>query len=456
MAVLNPTTLGNFMPSFRSKRIWGWYAFDWASQPYNTLILTFIFAPYFVTIVGDATRAQVIWGNALGVIGIITALLAPVVGVLADRSGAMIRWVFRLSVVYVAASMALWFAGAGGLPIWAILIAFGAGLIASELAVTVTNAFLPFLATRRDVGRISGNGFAIGYVGGLLALIVMLTLFVAEDTGQTLIGLDPLFGLDPAQDQGTRFVGPFVAVWFALSMIPFFLWVHDPVRNAPDMTFGQAAYSASAQVRRMWKASLGRRSLLAFLGGSMFYRDALNGLYLFGGIYAKGVLHLTVAQVGVFGVIAVAAAGLTSWIGGKLDSRFGPKPLILACILTLIAASITLVSLSPTRVLWVTLDDSSPLPKLAFFVCGALIGGAGGMLQSASRSLMVRHVDPKHPGESFGLYALTGKATAFLAPFLVSLATRISDDQRMGVTPLIALFLLGLVLLAWVDKDGDF
>lgn len=439
----------------KSQRIRGWYAFDWASQPYHTLILTFIFSPYFAVVVGDAVTAQQYLGTTLTITGLATAFLAPVVGALADQSGRLIRWVAGLSIIYIVSCAALWFAVPDATRLAPILFFFGSGLVATELAIIITNAFLPFLGERHEVGRISGNGYAIGYVGGLIALILMLGFFAENSNGRTILGLSPLFGLDPEAREGTRFVGPFCMIWFMVSMIPFFAWVKDPVRDAPDLSFIEASRRAHLDLKRMLRHTFGRRSLMAFLGSSMFYRDALNGLYSFGGIYAAGVMGWSVVQVGVFGIIGVASAGFACWVGGQVDSQRGPKPVITSSVLILLAVCCVIVGLNRDGLYGIDFGDGSTMPDLILYLCGGMIGGAGGTLQSASRSLMVAHADPERPTESFGLYALSGKATAFVAPLLITVATLVSEDQRMGVSPVIALFILGLILLVWVKKDGD-
>jgi len=439
----------------RRRRILGWYAFDWASQPYNTLILTFIFAPYFTIVIGDAVRAQELWADALTLAGLATAGLAPVIGALADRSGRLVRWVARLSIIYVLACTALWWAAPGGLHVGLVLLVFVLGLIAAELATIITNAMLPGLASRAEIGRISGNGFAIGYAGGLIALLLMLGFFAQNAEGTTFLGRPPAFGLEAATHEGTRAVGPFCALWFMISMLPFFAWVRDPVREAPDMSLGEAARGSVADLRDMLGRAVGRPSLIAFLAASTCYRDALNGLYAFGGIYAIGVLHWSVTTVGLFGVLGAGTAGLASWAGGHLDDRFGPKPVITGCVLVLTAVSCLLVGLDRDSLFGMALPATSRLPDILMFGCGAVIGGVGGAVQSASRSMMVRHAEPDHPTEAFALYALTGKASAFLAPLLIGIATNFTGSQRAGVSPLILLFLMGLALLVLVKKNGD-
>ncbi len=184
-------------------------------------------------------------------------------------------------------------------------------------------------------------------------------------------------------------------------------------------------------------------------------RDALNGVYAFGGIYAIGMLGWEVTDVGIFGILAALSGAIFSWIGGHADKRFGPKPVIAFCVVLLTLVAVAVVLVSRQSVLGIPVPPDSTLPDIAFYVIGALIGAAGGVLQSASRTMMIRQANPAKITESFGLYALTGKATSFLAPLLIGVTTDISGSQRIGVSPLIALFLIGLVLLIWVKPNGD-
>lgn len=237
-------------------------------------------------------------------------------------------------------------------------------------------------------------------------------------------------------------------------MVPYFLWVRD---DAPSGKTGQTGTVAEALhvLGRSVAALRHRTSLASYLGSSMFYRDALNGLYSFGGVYATLVLHWDLTKIGVFGIVSVLAAAAFSWVGGKLDRRYGPKPVILVAIWVLILVCTTIVSMDRTQIFGLGLPSGSSLPDLVFFGCGVLIGGMGGILQSASRSMMVRHTDPKAPVESFGLYGLSGRATAFAAPLLIGIATTMTGSARLGVSPIVALFILGLFLMRWVRPEGD-
>lgn len=450
----------------QKKRIWGWYFFDWASQPYNTLLLTFIFGPYFAEVASgyylgvglDAeaakAEAQAYWGYGLTLCSLVIFFLAPILGAVADSTGRRLIWVWIFSIFYVVGAYGLWWVAPGGeagMLVWAVFF-FGLGFVGMEFATIFTNALMPSLSEHDEMGAISGNGFAFGYLGGLIALIIMLLLFAeSSKTGLTLLGIDPLFGLDAEAREGTRAVGPFSAIWYAVFMVPFFLWVKEPKTAAQPLQIGAALASLSELVAGLRF----RKSLASYLASSLFYRDALNALYAFGGVYAYNVLEWETIQIGVFGLLGAVTAMLASWLGGGLDKRFGPKPVIAGSIILLIVVCIVIVGMTRESVWGIAMDPASSTPDVVFYICGALIGAAGGPLQSASRTMMLRHTTPEQATEAFGLYALSGKVASFISPLLIAVATDMTGSARLGISPVIGLFLIGLILLFWVKPRGE-
>jgi len=473
----------------KRKRIWGWFFFDWASQPFHTLLVTFVFGPFFAAVAADffmgqgladeaaKAQAQSIWSLCLTVTGLIIGFGGPFLGALADISGRRIPWVMAFSVMYVAGAAGLWFMNPDGSNLWWMLISFGIGFIGAEFALIFVNSQLPSLCDKDDVGKISGSGFAFGYLGGVIALFILLLLFVEQSNGKTLIGLDPAFGLNAEAKEGTRAVGPITAIWFAVFMVPYFLWVRDGKSTGQWGSFGDAIRLVVQSIANLRN----RLSLASYLGSSMLYRDALNGLYGFGGVYALLVLGWEITAIGVFGIVAAISSALFCWMGGIVDRRIGPKPVIIFSILILILVCVTIVGMSREQLFGAPISSAPVLPEviafnipfvsevsfaisfaknvalpdLIFFCCGVLIGGFGGILQATSRSLMVRHTNPEYPTESFGLYGLSGRATAFLAPMLIGVATTVTGSARLGISPVVVLFILGLILLIWVRAEGD-
>ena len=445
------------------KRIQGWMMFDWATQPFYTLGLTFIFGPYFASVASDAflnsgmdeasakAGAQTIWSWGQAVSGFFVAVFGILAGAYADSTGRRMPWLWAASVIFVICAWMLWYMVPDGSAIWSSLIIFSVAFVAAELALVFTNAVLPSLGGQREVGKISGNGAALGYTGGILSLFIMLFFFF-DDGGKTFIGLDPGFGLlDPEKREGTRAVGPLIAIWFVIFMVPYFIWVKEDKNPNRQGGFSQSMKELKASLLGMLK----RPSLFSFMGAQMFYRDALNGLYAFGGVYAVLVLDWGLTQLGIFGILGGISAALVTWISGKYDRRLGPKPVIYFHVWVLIFVSFCIIGMSRTSFYGITLPDGSNLPDIIFYVCGAAIGGSGGGVYAASRSMMVRHTNKARPTEAFGLFALAGKATAFLAPLLIGIFTYLLNDARLGFSPVIGLFIFGVFLLRWVDPDGD-
>ena len=447
------------------KRVRGWMMFDWATQPFYTLGLTFIFGPYFAVVAADYfmstgideksanAQAQSMWSLGQGVAGVFIAIAGVIIGAYADSTGRRMPWMIGFSIIYVIGSWSLWYMLPDGSALWFSLIMFSLAFIAGEFMLIFTNAILPSLGDDDEIGKISGSGAAIGYWGGFVAFVIMFALFVeSEAGGNTMAGLTPAFGfLDSEMREGTRFVGPFIAIWFMIFMIPYFRNVKESSKPNRDGGIGKAMSDLWTSLRNVYH----RKSLFSFLISSMLYRDALNGLYAFGGVYAALVLGWTTMQLGIFGIISIITAAVATQISGRFDARLGPRPVITFHIWVLIVVCLVIIGMSRTSFWGIALPEGSGLPDIVFMICGACIGGSGGGIYAASRSMMVRHTHPARPTEAFGLFALSGKATAFLAPTLIGLFTILFNDARLGFSPVVGLFILGMILLRWVQPDGD-
>ena len=444
--------------------IWGWMLFDWAQQPFHTLIITFVFAPYFAASVApDAATGQSMWGYATGIGGLAIALSSPVLGAIADATGPRKPWILVFSLIGITACFMLWYATPGMENLTWMLLVIALAVFGMEFAAVFNNAMMADLVPRAQLGRLSGSAWALGYVGGLISLVVVLGLFSASpESGKTLLGLSPIFGLDPVTHEGDRAAGPYTAIWYALFVIPMFLFTPDVVRRVSQAGAIREGLSRLGKTLRSLPAE---RSYFSFLISSMFYRDALNALYAFGGIYAAGVLGWSIIQIGIFGILANITGAIGAWLGGRADQRFGPKAVVTVTSVLLAFCCVLVISTTKTEVLFVSVaapGETSGLPDIIFYVAGALIGAAGGSLQAASRTLLVDQVERDRVTEAFGLYALSGKATTFIGPFSIAIVTAYfasdafglttQDAQRLGVTPIVVLFVIGLALLPWVKS----
>ena len=440
------------------KGIVGWMMFDWATQPFHTLIITFVFAPYFVAHVAEnPVKGQEIWGYATGFGGLAIAIMAPILGAIADSTGPRKPWILAFSLLGVLGCWLLWYAAPGMESVGLIMLSLVLALFGFEFAAVFNNAMMPGLVPRSRLGRLSGSAWALGYIGGIVSLVIVLGLLAANpSTGKTLLGLSPLFGLDVETHQGDRASGPLSAMWYVIFVLPMFLYTPDAPRRGSSK--GAVARGLS-QLMQTLRALPAQRSYFSYLISSMFYRDALNALYAFGGIYAAGVLGWPTIKIGVFGILAATTGVLGAWAGGQIDDRLGPKTVVSISIVLLTLCCVLVVSTSPTEVLFMSVGSEanpSGLPDIVFYVAGCIIGAAGGALQAASRTLLVDQVPGHKVTEAFGLYALSGKATTFIGPLLIAQATGMFDSQRLGVTPVILLFGIGIVLLPLVrSKHGE-
>ncbi|VAW21673.1 Uncharacterized MFS-type transporter [hydrothermal vent metagenome] len=434
------------------KGIFSWMLFDWAAQPFHTLLVTFIFAPYFVAKVAEnSVDGQALWGQAMGIGGIFIALMAPFLGALADATGPRKPWIAVFSLTVIAGTALLWLATPdGNAPVNLILLAFVLALVGIEFSTVFTNSMMPSLVPRSELGKLSGSGWALGYIGGIIALIMVLGFMAASPTsGKTLFGLTPVLGLDPGQYEGERASGPLTAIWYLVFIIPMFLFTPDLPKLAGKTRAVRTALSNLwATVSKLPE----RKSYFSFLITSMLYRDGLNGLYMFGGIYAAGVLGMSTTQIGIFGILAAVAGTAGAFFGGRMDAKLGPKTVVFWSCWLLVIAGTVIVSSTPESILFVVPVTSASTPLIVFYIAGSLIGAAGGSLQAASRTLLVDQVGRDETTEAFGLYALAGRATSFIAPLSIAFVTTATQSQRIGITPVIVLLAIGAIGLFWVRE----
>jgi MFS transporter, UMF1 family len=435
-----------------------WIFFDWAAQPYFTLITTFVFAPYFATHVAqDPASGQALWGFATAAAGVAIALLSPVLGAVADATGRRKPWIAVFGALLVLGSCLMWI-GRPHAPelIVPLLTAYVIATIGVEFATVFNNAMMPSLVPPERIGRLSGTGWATGYVGGILALVIVLGFLAASpESGRTLFGLKPLFGLDPVSHEGDRMSGPLTGVWFIIFVLPMFLFTPDhPARHR----LGKALRAGLAELKETLLSLPRQRAVALFLLANMIYTDGLVSLYAFGGIYAAGTFGWNTIQLGTFGIILAIAGTFGGWLGGRLDDAIGPKRVIAGSMALLLAAAIAILLVTRDSILFIPVTP--PLPggalfasssERAYLLLGCIIGASGAPLQAASRSLLIRMAPSGRIAQYFGLFALTGKVTSFIGPLLIGIVTAVTASQKAGMAVLVLFFAAGLMLLARVN-----
>lgn len=412
------------------KVIWSWALYDWANSAFTTLVVTFIYATYFTKAMApDEVTGTTWWGRAVAVSALTTALISPLLGAAADRSGLRKRFLAITTAICIVATILLAFVAPGmanGAMI--ALTLFVIAEIAFEAGNVFYNAFLPTIASSERIGRVSGYGWGLGYVGGLVCLGIALIGFVQPEV--------PWFGMSQLEGWNIRATNLLVAVWFMIFALPLFFNVPEKRIAGGSISF-RAALGELAQTARDIRHY---REIVRFLVARLIFNDGLVTVFAFGGIYAAGTFGMSFSEVIMFGVALNVASGLGAFLFGFVDDKIGGKKTILWSLAALTVAT-ALAVWAPTRG-W-------------FWVAGILIGIFVGPNQSASRSLMARFVPSKHQAEFFGFFAFSGKATAFMGPLLLSILTDAFNSQRAGIAVVIVFFVVGGVILASVnEKNG--
>ncbi len=414
--------------SYNRLAVAAWSLFDFANSAFTTLVVTFIYATYFTqAIASDEIVGAELWSRAIAAGAVGVALLSPFLGAVADRGGLRKRFLAASAVVCVGCTAALYWVQPG--QVGAALALFVAANIAFELAEVFYNAYLPEIAPPEHIGRVSGMGWATGYLGGMLCLGLALVLFVYPEA--------PAFGFSKEAGQNIRATNLLVAAWFALFSLPLFLVLRER-RPAVRPPFGAIVAGAGRQLAGTFRDIRRHRQIFRLLLARLVYNDGIVTIFAFGGIYAAGTFGFSFQDIMIFGIALNVAAGAGAYAFGFLDDRLGGKRTIL----------ITLAGLA----LAVAVAVAAPSAGW-FWAAGLLVGLLAGPNQSASRSLLGRMLPERHKNEFYGFFSFSGKATAFLGPVLLGLATRAFASQRAGVAVVIGFFLVGAWLLGRVDEQ---
>ncbi len=419
-------TGGRENPKATPRGLFSWCLYDWANSAFPTVITTFVFSAYFTKAIAvDEITGTAQWGYAISLSGLAVALLGPFLGAVADHGGRRKPWLFAWTIVCIVASGLLWLARPEAS---FVILALGLAALANfafEMGMVFYNAMLPDLVGKDRIGRLSGWGWGLGYAGGLACLALTLVALVQAET--------PVFGLDKASSEHLRATGPLVAAWIALFAVPLFLWTPD--RPSKGLAFAEALGRGMKTLMETIRRVRDYTHIVRFLVAHMMYAEGLNTLFAFGGIYAAGTFGMEFDELILFGIAINLTAGLGAAVFAWVDDWIGPKRTILIAVSGLAFLGLVLVLVEGKALFW-----TFALP-LGIFV---------GPAQAASRSLMARLAPEEMTTEMFGLFALSGKATAFLGPALLAWVTASFQSQRAGMATILVFLLAGLALLIGV------
>jgi UMF1 family MFS transporter len=449
-------------PPVRATRsaLLGWVLFEWAAQPFYTLIVTFLFGPYFVNqFVGDPVLGQSLWAYAAAAAGVLVALFSPLLGALVDVKGGP-KWRMGLLVASFAAAMTtLWLArpAAGAQVVALVMASYVVATVSAELAIVLLNSMMPRLVPREQYGRLSGLSWGLGYLGGLIALLLVAALVAVDaSTGKTLFNLQPIVPVAAGAAASERIVGPLCAAWLLLFSLPLFLLTPDTSRRRPDARVADGVREFLATLRALPRHG----NILLFLAARMIFIDGLTAIFQFGGIYAASVFGWQALEQSRFAIVLVCAGVIGAFLGGMLDDRVGSKRVIIASLVILMFGAAGLLSVDATHILVaVPVPAKAPgsgafssIGEQTFLAFAVAVALAAAPAQASCRSLLARLAPPDAVSQFFGLFAFSGKATAFLAPVLIGLVTTLSGSQRIGLTTVLGFLTIGLAAMAFVKE----
>jgi len=441
-----------------------WSMVQLARDPYYIIVVIYIFFPYFSNyVVGDPVRGQALIGYMNSSAGLLLALMAPIAGAIADQRGRRKPWVAWSSLIVAVGATLLWFVmpGGQGLGVYPALALIFVITVAFSISEVFHNAMLPTVAPVHRVGFISGLALSLGNLGGLsLMLFVLLAISMPGTVDWSFLPAAPLFAIDQSLQEHNRIVGPITGLWLFIFTLPLLLFTPDGKSSGGSLW--RAGRQGIVDVLQTVKQLKHYANIARYLLARMFFFDGMVGVMTFAGIYVSAVFGWGTTTLLMYGLITSASAMCGAFIGGWLDDKLGSIRVLQMSILVSLITLTMMVSIEPEAVFFVVPVSTEALWDFPYFATAAeftylctnqifamfFVAGLG-----SSRSLMARLAPPEMASQFFGLYALSGTVTAFLAPLLVATTTSFFQSQRIGFGSLTVLLIIGAIILMGVKQE---
>lgn len=436
-----------------------WVCYEWANQPYFSLVTIFLFAPYFSSVfVGDPVQGQTIWGYVQAAAGVIIAIVSPFLGAIADAAGRRKPWIVIFMMMCAAGCFAMWWAVPGS-PIIAIVGALIVASVGMEFAIIFANAMLPTIASEKRIGLLSGIGIGAGQLAGIVALLIVLVYLQLPGVVEASFIPDaPVFGLSKELHETDRIVGPISGLWFVIFMLPLLLFVPDQVSRG--LSRMEAARQGVVRLGHTITKAWHFRNVALYLLSRMAFYDGMNAIFVFGGILAASTFHWGAMEMAIYGVWATLFAAIGAFIGGWTDQRWGSKSTLIVSLAVALVSFVLLVSFDRDQIFFfwtveVAADAKAftTLPEQLFLGTIALFALMAGPTIASSRTMLARIAPVEMMTEFFGLYSLAGKATTFVAPLLIGIVTASTGSQRLGLAVVVPLIVIGIGMLFFVKEE---
>ena len=410
----------------KNRKVFIWCLFDWANSPYPTVILTFVFSAYFTKLVAeDEISGTFLWSQTIAFSGLFMAVIAPILGAISDETGKKKIWILVFSILAILATMNLWFVLPDKKSVPLALIAIAISLIAFEFCTIFYNATLIQVANSSYIGKVSGLGWAAGYIGAIICLLICLFGLVERNFSFLRLDID--------QSEHIRATTIVVGFWWFIFSLPFFIFfkegketVHFSSRHILEGL--NRLFTTIKNIKHY-------RPIMLFLLARMFYADGLLVVFQFGGIYAAGTFGMTFSEILKFGIAMNIFAGLGAFVFAWVEDWLTSKTTIFISLIGLVAFGSALLFVEAQSYFWAFGLG------LSFFI---------GPAQSASRAFLARLSPKQLHGEMYGLFAMSGKATSFIGPMLFGWLTILFETQRAGMFVAVAFWLMGIIVLVFV------
>jgi len=405
------------------KKIFNFALYDFANSAFTTIIITFIFATYFAKqIAPSPVMGQSYWGWTIGITGFLVAIIGPIVGSFADKKNKIVFFVRCFSLLCILFTALLWFSKPSQSYLLYTLVIVGIANLFYELSLIFYNSLLKDISKNKNLGKSSGFGFALGYIGGIIILLISIKIFIDTDNLP--------FGLTKEESENVRAITLLVSIWFLIFSLPFLFFAIKEEKKGKNYPINFTDLK-----KLLWNKKI--TVLGKFLIARMLYADGLNAIIVMGGIFAVGVFNLEIKDLLKLSIIMNITAFIGAFIGGIINDRYGSKIVIIFSLIGMIFSSVAILF---------TFSSST------FFYLAAINGLFIGPIQSASRVVITSMLNKNNQGKGFGLFATSGKLTSFLGPLLVSTVTFLTGSQRIGFSSAIILLLFGLFILLSIKK----